>query len=135
MGAARARPTPRPGVTLDAGALIALERGDRRMIALLRLALAEGRSFRVPAGVVGQAWRGGSRQVVLSRFLRGTEVRVVPLDERLARAAGELCGAMGTADVIDASVVLVAREHRDSIVTSDPGDLRRLDPGALIVAL
>lgn len=135
MGAARARATPLPSVTLDAGALIALACGDRRMIALLRQALFEGRRFHVPAGVVGQAWRDGRRQVVLSRFLRGTEVNVIPLDEVLSRAAGELCGVTGTADVIDASVVLVAREHRDIIVTSDPSDLRRLDPSAVIVAL
>ena len=45
------------GVTLDAGALIALDRGDKRMIALLQRALNQGRVFRVPAGVVGQAWR------------------------------------------------------------------------------
>jgi len=135
MGAARARPTPLPGVTLDTGALIALERGDRRLIALVRQALAEGRSFRVPAGVVGQAWRDGRRQVVLSRFLRGTEVRVVPLGERQSRAAGELCCKTDTADVIDASVVLVAREHRDIIVTGDSSDLQRLDPSAVIVAL
>lgn len=134
MGAPRARPTP-PGVTLDAGALIALDRGDRRMIALLSQALSEGRSFRVPAGVVGQAWRDGRRQVVLSRFLRGTEVQVVPLEDRLSRAAGELCGAAGTADVIDASVVLVAREHHDIIVTGDPSDLRRLAPRAVIVPI
>lgn len=135
MGAPRARTAPLPGVTLDTGALIALDRGDRRMIALIRQALVEGRSFRVPAGVVGQAWRDGRRQVVLSRFLRGTEVSVVPLEERLSRVAGELCGATGTADVIDASVVLVAREHRDVIVTGDPSDLRRLDPSAVMVVL
>jgi hypothetical protein len=135
MGAARARQAPPAGLTLDAGALIALDRGDRRMIALIRQALAEGRSFRVPAGVIGQAWRDGRRQVVLSRFLRGREVRVVSLEERLSRAAGELCGVTGTADVIDASVVLVAREYRDTIVTGDPTDLRRLDPSAAIVAL
>jgi hypothetical protein len=135
MGAARTRSTSLPGVTLDAGALIALERGDRRLIALIRQALSEGRRFRVPAGVVGQAWRDGRRQAVLSRFLRGTEVTVVPLDERLARAAGELCGRTGTADVIDVSVVLVARQHRDIVVTSDPSDLRHLDPGAVIVAV
>lgn len=135
MGAARTRKAPPPGLTLDAGALIALDRGDRRMIALVRQALAEGRSFRVPAGVVAQAWRDGRRQVVLSRFLRGTEVRVVPLDDRLSRAAGELCGMTGTADVIDACVVLVAREQRDVIVTADPSDLRRLDPHAAIATL
>jgi hypothetical protein len=134
MGAARTRPTP-AGVTLDAGALIALDRGDRRMIALISQALSEGRSFRVPAGVIGQAWRDGRRQAVLSRFLRGSEVRVVPLDDGLSRAAGELCGATGTADVNDASVVLVARANRDIIVTGDPSDLRRLDSNAVIVAL
>jgi hypothetical protein len=135
MGAARARSTRPRDVTLDAGALIALDRGDRRMIALLRQALTEGRVFRVPAGVVGEAWRDGRRQVTLSRFLQGTEVRVVPLDEQLSRAAGELCGVTGTADVIDASVVLVARVHRDIILTGDPSDLRRLDPNAVIVPL
>lgn len=134
MGTPRARSTP-PGVTLDAGALIALDRGDGRMIALVRQALAEGRNFRVPAGVVGQTWRDGRRQAVLSRFLRGSEVRVVPLGDRLSRAAGELCGVTDTADVIDASVVLVAREHHDVIVTGDPSDLRRLDPRAAIVAI
>jgi hypothetical protein len=135
MGARRARRAQLPGLTLDAGALIALDRGDRRMIALLRQALAEGRAFRVPAGVVAQAWRDGRRQVTLARFLRGTEVSVVPLDEGLSRAAGELCGLTGTADVIDASVVLVARGGSDIIVTSDPSDLRRLDPAAAIAAL
>jgi len=134
MGAPRTRQAPQ-GVTLDAGALIALDRGDRRMIALLQQALAEGRRFRVPAGVVGQAWRDGRRQIALARFLRGIEVQVVPLEERLSRAAGELCGASGTADVIDASVVLVARQHRDIIVTGDASDLRRLDPRAAIVPL
>jgi hypothetical protein len=60
MGQARARSTP-PGVTLDTGALIALDRGDRRMIAILAQALAQNCRFRVPAGVVAQAWRDGRR--------------------------------------------------------------------------
>jgi hypothetical protein len=61
------------------------------------------------------------------------EVEIVPLDEQLARSCGELCGAASASDVIDASVVIVARERQDLIVTSDPDDLRRLDPGARIV--
>lgn len=105
------------------------------MIALVDEALAQGRSFRVPAGVVGQAWRDGRRQLALSRFLNATEVRVVALEDRLSRAAGELCDATGTADVIDALVVLVARAHRDVIVTGDASDLRRLDRRAVIVKL
>ena len=66
---------PRRGLVLDAGALIALDRGDKRMIALLRRALAQGRVFRVPAEVVGRAWRDGRVQATLARFLRSEEVR------------------------------------------------------------
>ena len=133
MGRARTRTAAE--IVLDAGALIALDRGDKRMIALLQRALLQGRAFRVPAGVVGQAWRDGRLQVTLARFLRSEEVEIVPLDEHLARSCGELCGAAGLRDVIDASVVILAREGRDPIVTSDPADLRRLDPGAQIIPL
>jgi len=133
MGKTRSRPAT--GIVLDTGALIALERGDKRMIALLHRALAQGRTFRVPAGVVGQAWRNARVQVTLARFLRSEEVEIVPLDEQLARSCGELCGAASASDVIDASVVIVARERQDLIVTSDPGDLRRLDPAAQIITV
>jgi len=126
---------PAAGLVLDTGALFALERGDKRMIALLRRALDQGRAFRVPAGVVGQAWRNGRVQLTLARFLRSDEVEIVPLDQKLARACGELCAAASASDVIDASVVIVARERKDLIVTSDPGDIRRLDPAAQIVTL
>ena len=131
----RTRTQKAAGVVLDTGALIALERGDKRMIALLHRALAQGRAFRVPAGVVGQAWRNGRVQVILARFLRSEEVEIVPLDDQLARSCGELCGAASTSDVIDASVVIIARERQHLIVTSDPGDLLRLDPAAQIIAL
>lgn len=49
-------------VILDAGALVAVERGDRAVVAMLK---GERRAGRVPAthgGVVGQVWRGGARQ-------------------------------------------------------------------------
>ncbi len=134
MGKTRAR-TSTEGITLDTGALIALDRGDKRMIALLDQALAQRRTFRIPSGVVSQAWRDGRIQGELARFLRSHEVEIVPLDEQFARSCGELCGATGTSDVIDASVVILARERRDSIVTSDPDDLRRLDPKSSIVRI
>ena len=89
----------------------------------------------MPAGVVGQAWRDGRVQVTLGRFLRSEEVTIIPLDKQMARACGELCAAASSPDVIDASVVIVARERRDLIVTSDPSDLRRLDPAAHIIAV
>ena len=123
------------GIMLDTGALIALDRGDKRMIALLDRALTQGRTFRVPAGVVAQAWRDGRVQVTLARFLRSDEVEVIPLDEQLARSCGELCGAINASDIIDASVVILARQRRDAIVTSDPNDLRRLDPAAQMITV
>ena len=129
----RTRTGAAAGIVLDAGALIALDRGDKRMIALLQRALVQGRQFRVPAGVVGQVWRDGRVQVNLARFLRSEEVTIIPLDEQLARSCGELCGAANSPDVIDASVVIIARERRDPIVTSDPVDLRRLDPAAQVI--
>jgi hypothetical protein len=131
MGRTRTRTSA--GLVLDAGALIALDRGDKRMIALLQRALAQGRAFRVPAGVVGQTWRDGRIQATLARFLRSEEVEITALDEQLARSCGELCGAADSSDIIDASVVILARERRDPIVTSDPNDLRRLDPTAQII--
>jgi hypothetical protein len=54
MGKTRAR-TAAAGMTLDTGALIALDRGNKRMIALLHQALAQGRAFQVPSGVLAQA--------------------------------------------------------------------------------
>ena len=132
MGKARARTKPAQ-VTLDVGALIAIDRGERRMIALIEQVLAQGGSFHVPAGVLGQAWRDGRRQATLARFVRSAEVQVVPLDEALLRACGELLAITRTSDVIDASVVIVARRNHGLIVTSDIDDLVRLDPNAVIV--
>jgi len=134
MGRTRAA-AARAGITLDAGALIALDRGDKRLIALLDRALAQRLTFRIPSGVVGQAWRDGRVQVTLARFLRIDEVEIIPLDEQLARACGELCGATDTSDIIDASVVILARQRRDHIITSDPHDIRRLDPTCPIIPL
>jgi len=101
--------------------LIALGRGDTRMIALLNRALVQGRSFRLPAGVVGQTWRDGCVPVALA--------------QQLARACGELCGAANSPDIIDDSVVILATERRDPIVTSDPKDLLRLDPSAQVIPI
>lgn len=89
----------------------------------------------MPAGALAQVWRDGSRQAVLARLLRQDHVEVVPLDDAAARAAGQLCGATQTSDVIDASVVLCARARHQPVLTSDPDDLRRLDPRLRIVAL
>lgn len=116
-------------IVLDAGALIALDRGNRDVWSRLQTAFDNGDRVRVPAGVIGQAWRDPSRQVLLSRALN--QCIEVSLDGSTARASGWLCGQTNTADVIDASVaILVANavEHDDEVVllTSDATDLKRL---------
>jgi len=115
-------------LVLDAGALIAVERGDRNTAAVIEAARQEHRAVVVPAGVVGQVWRSGTRQARLARLLSARGVLVEPLTDTGARAAGVLCGAAGTADVIDASVVLAARRHRAPVISSDRDDLQALDP-------
>lgn len=116
------------GAVLDAGALIAFERRERSMVVLVARALELELRLTVPAGVVGQVWRDGRKQARLAQLLGSALVEVVPLRDAQARAAGQLCGATKTRDVIDASVVLCARERNVCIVSSDVGDLSRLDP-------
>ena len=115
-------------LVLDTGALIALDRNDRTVWAMLRNAADDSAQVSVPAGVVAQAWRDGSRQALLSRAL--THCDEVPLEGSLARATGLLCGRAGTADIVDASVALVAAARSQTgptaLVTSDPTDLRHL---------
>jgi predicted nucleic acid-binding protein len=120
---------PRP-VVLDTGALIAIERADRRVIRLLELA----EEVHVPAAVVAQAWRNPARQVRLVRVLAADPVQVHALDNEEAKAAGHLCGACGTSDVVDASVVLLARRVGGVTVSSDPDDLYRIDPNLDVAA-
>ena len=108
----------------DAGALIAIDKNDRRMWARYQVAVDDGRDIRVPAVVVGQAWRNSRRQVRLGRFLVGC--RVDPVGLETARAAGILCGRARTSDVVDATVVVVAAATGAVIWTSDPDDIRAL---------
>jgi predicted nucleic acid-binding protein len=130
MGATRPRP-----VVLDAGALIALERGDKKMRALVDVAARASRALVVPAAVVAQVWRDGSRQVALARLLKMENVEVPPLDEGCCRAVGALCGRAGTRDVVDALVVLTARHLGALVISSDRGDLLKIDPALAVEEL
>ena len=100
------------GTTLDGGALIALERGSKRMIALVERAIAHGSTLTVPTTVIAQAWRDGSRQPRIARLLRSRVTEVVVLDALTARAVGVICGLSGAADIVDVSVAVCARKRR-----------------------
>ena len=110
------------GLTLDAGALIAYERGQQRMRAIVREASAKDRAIAVPAVVVAEAWRGGHRRW-LADLLDLAEVE--PVTEDLARRAGELLGRTGTSNTVDAIVAVSAAQRGDIIGTSDPDDMQR----------
>ena len=123
------------GLTLDTGALLALERGDSRVRALLRRALERGLPLSVPAGVVAQAWRGGPRQARVARLLADPSVHVAPLDDMTARAVGLLCGHSGHRDIVDVHVALLAQEQGHTAVTSDPEDLSVIHPGLPLITV
>lgn len=109
---------------LDAGALIAVSRNDRATIARLVAAEQDSDELVTHPMVVAQVWRDHrGRQAPLARLLRG--VRIVSIDDDLGRRCGELLGKAGTSDPIDAAVVLIAADG-ESVVTSDPDDIRHL---------
>jgi hypothetical protein len=111
-------------LVLDAGAFVAVDRGDRAMLARLRGAQQRGLELRSTGVVISQVWRDPSgRQANLPRLLRSVDVLAV--DQQLGREAGVLLGRAGTQDAVDASVVAISRTG-DRILTSDPGDIAPL---------
>jgi hypothetical protein len=108
----------------DAGALIAFDANNRLLWSIHKTALKEGREIVIPAIVVGQAWRDGSRQAQLSRLLRACEIEPTGLET--AKAAGVLCGQAQCSDVVDATVIVTALAHNAVIFTSDPEDMAKL---------
>ena len=111
------------GLTLDAGALIAADRNDRAFWAFFKEASERQVVPVIPAPVLAQAWRS-PRQARLAQLVNACFVE--PLEDDLARAAGELLGRAKASDVVDAAVVAGAAGRGDVVLTSDPRDLRRL---------
>lgn len=107
-------------LVLDAGALIGIDRDDRRTAGLIELGRRAGAALTTVAPVVAQAWRGGPRQARLARVL--TMIEVLPTSLSDARDAGVLLGETGTSDAVDALVALAAMPG-DQLLTSDPDDL------------
>jgi len=111
------------GVVLDAGALIALERDDRALWAVLKLAASKGTDVLVPSTAFAQVWRGTPAQAQLSKAMRFC---VIAAFDSVMRAVGELCGRTRTTDICDAHVAIIAARGGGVLYTSDPQDMRRL---------
>jgi hypothetical protein len=116
------------GVTYDTGALLAAERNNRQMWALHAGYLAEEAIPTVPAPVLAEAWRGGSRQASLSRLLRMCDTE--PMSEELAKNVGVLAGKSGHDDIVDVSVVEGAIRRGDAVVTSNTTHVRKVAEAA-----
>lgn len=110
-------------LVLDTGALMAVERADQIVLALVDEARRGGVRVVTTSGAVAQAWRGGPRQARLGLLLRGS--REVALDQARSRSVGMLLGVAGARDVVDGSIVDAAVDG-DEILTSDPDDISAL---------
>jgi predicted nucleic acid-binding protein len=124
------------GLTLDSGALIALERGERRVMIHLKEATRRGIELTVPSVTVAEVWRGGARSARLASLFEACKVEW--LDDSLARVAGEAIGKVKGAGVVDAIVMASAAQRGDSVLTSDSDDLIRLRayfPSVRVVAI
>ncbi len=111
-------------LVLDAGVLIAHERGDRTAAAWLDRAARERVDLAVAAPTIAEAWRGGGRQVRLARLLGSC--RIVDCNSEVARGAGELLGLARSANTLDALLVASAARLGGVILTDDVEDIQPL---------
>lgn len=121
------------GLTLDAGGLLALDRSHRQVLALLARTMERGLRITIPATALAQVMRNPARQARLSRLVRQPGTDLIPLDGPDATAVGLVLAETGTADIVDAHVVVCAQRAQQAVVTSDAADLRRISPGLTLV--
>ena len=110
-------------VVYDAGVLVAADRDDRGIWAEHRIRLELGAVPLTTAPVVAQVSRS-PRQAQLRRFLRGCEIVAFSPDQ--AHEVGALLGNAGTADVVDAHLVVCAAVTTSAVLTADLNDLRKI---------
>ncbi len=118
-------------LTLDAGALIAIEAGDGRIRALLTLAAQHDTPVYVPTAVIAEVWRGGtSTQARLATFFkrgrRNAHVQIVDLDYAAALQIGVLLSVIDAdaVSISDAMVAWCVKRRGGVACTGDPNDLR-----------
>ena len=92
--------------------------------------LAEEISPTVPAPVLAEGWRGGSRQANMARLLAMCEVEHMTEDQ--AKAVGVLAGRADHDDVVDVTVVEGAVRRGDGVVTSNKAHIEKVVQAARV---
>lgn len=130
------RPSDPVGLTLDTGALLAMDQVKHRRLVRdwLDRVLKHGGSICIPTGVVAQAWRS-AQQVHLARLLKSEGIEFGVMTADTARLVGRLCASSGHADVVDVHVALCAQQRNHAVMTSDPDDIKRVDPSLPLIRI
>lgn len=122
----------------DAGALIAVERRDPFLLGILQQVLAGRVEIVIPRTVIAQVWRGAPAQANVSRLIKAARkpagaVTVDELTEERAKQIGVAIGRTSHPDIVDVHVALVALERGYAVLTSDDGDIAKVDDDLVIV--
>jgi hypothetical protein len=120
---------------LDAGALIAQERRDQKVAALMEVAAEHRIEMILPSAVLAQVWRDGARQAILSRMLGNPGLVEAPLQHADAKRVGELLRDSGTSDMVDAHVAVLAARLSVRVITFDPDDISSLNAAIEVIRI
>ena len=123
------------GITLDTGGLIALDRRDRKVLALIERAQEHGMRITIPATALAQAMRNPAKQALISRLIRQPSTDLIPLNGPDATAIGLLLAKTETADIVDAHVAICAQRSGQPVITSHPADLRQIAPNLSLIVV
>lgn len=104
--------------------MIAFERSEEQIHALLDEVIEGDEEILIPASALAQVWRDGPRSARLAHLIAGSTSDA--LDEARAREVGERLGSRKKADIADAHVVCCALGYDADLVTSDPEDMELL---------
>jgi predicted nucleic acid-binding protein len=116
------------GLTLDTGALFALERHRKGMTKVIEAARQGRVSITVPSNAIAEWWRGRTdrRDYVRKMFV------IKDVDEQIAKLAGEALASLKPqgAEVdgkvtIDATVMATSAIHGPNLYTGDFDDMQR----------
>ncbi len=109
-------------ITLDTGALIAIERRKQRALRIFKQAVEDDMLMVIPSVVVAEWWR--ARTDVRDALLRSALIEHT--DDELVKIAGLAQAAVRKATTVDALVMASAARRGGVVYTSDVDDLERL---------